>query len=579
MAELAPSFCMPACCLYNARQPQTLRQNLFDGHGHLLVSNQNVNLNVNGTINEYRADSGDFVKALVPYADPNSPPAPRGIVLDGNTLFVASLVGYSFDPTQPGLLQAFNGTTAAFRGTLVPPAGLVPSSSFHPRGVVIGPDGLLYVSNDPVLGGTDGDILRFYPATGNFKDIFVSNANTAAKQGPCSCDFNRPEGLVFGPDGNVYVTSFATLKLVNGQMIRTSTDKILIFSGLASDKPGTFIGKIDLDQVGQNDAYAPSGAIARALHAITLLIGNQMVRDMEELAGVVDVFTVPNLCPLDISPYEPCPIEDHGRPIAGPHQEHQMGNAPQPPRERSAEPDPAEVGDSRFTPNCRQTTEMMISEWRGFRNSENACRNQLRYIGAALLGCRRQAGYWPAVPGVRRSCIADDEDVSKVGNREVAHNLDPAGAVGFGIEPLCRRRGHDAGGPNHRLRVSALVRLPQATEKTAFVFAGGGSLGAVQVGMLRELTRYGVSADFVVGSSVGAINASYFASAPNPAGIEKLETIWRTLRRHDVFPFTLPSTVINSPQPVRAVLKPPWWKWNAWVCMRRTALRASLKAR
>jgi len=26
-----------------------------------------------------------------------------------------------------------------------------------------------------------------------------------------------------------------------------------------------------------------------------------------------------------------------------------------------------------------------------------------------------------------------------------------------------------------------------ATQKTAFVFAGGGSLGAVQVGMLREL--------------------------------------------------------------------------------------------
>jgi predicted acylesterase/phospholipase RssA len=26
-------------------------------------------------------------------------------------------------------------------------------------------------------------------------------------------------------------------------------------------------------------------------------------------------------------------------------------------------------------------------------------------------------------------------------------------------------------------------------QKTAFVFAGGGSLGAVQVGMLRELTR------------------------------------------------------------------------------------------
>jgi NTE family protein len=80
-------------------------------------------------------------------------------------------------------------------------------------------------------------------------------------------------------------------------------------------------------------------------------------------------------------------------------------------------------------------------------------------------------------------------------------------------------------------------------KKTAFVFAGGGSLGAVQVGMLRELMRHGVSADFVVGSSVGAINASYFASAPNAAGIEKLKKIWCALRRDDVFPVTLRSVI------------------------------------
>ena len=48
----------------------------------------------------------------------------------------------------------------------------------------------------------------------------------------------------------------------------------------------------------------PSGMIARALHAITLLIANQMVRDLKELAGAVDVFTLPNLCPLNISPYD-----------------------------------------------------------------------------------------------------------------------------------------------------------------------------------------------------------------------------------------------------------------------------------
>lgn len=78
-------------------------------------------------------------------------------------------------------------------------------------------------------------------------------------------------------------------------------------------------------------------------------------------------------------------------------------------------------------------------------------------------------------------------------------------------------------------------------DRTAFVFAGGGSLGAVQVGMLRELMRYGLGADFVVGSSVGALNAAYFAAAPNAAGVEKLACVWCSLRRHDVFPVTLRS--------------------------------------
>ena len=46
--------------------------------------------------------------------------------------------------------------------------------------------------------------------------------------------------------------------------------------------------------------------------------------------------------------------------------------------------------------------------------------------------------------------------------------------------------------------------------RTAFVFSGGGSLGAIQVGMLRVLLSYGLKPDFVVGASVGAINAELF---------------------------------------------------------------------
>jgi predicted acylesterase/phospholipase RssA len=41
----------------------------------------------------------------------------------------------------------------------------------------------------------------------------------------------------------------------------------------------------------------------------------------------------------------------------------------------------------------------------------------------------------------------------------------------------------------------------------AFVFEGGGSLAATQVGMLRALTEAEVAPDWAVGSSAGAINA------------------------------------------------------------------------
>lgn len=77
--------------------------------------------------------------------------------------------------------------------------------------------------------------------------------------------------------------------------------------------------------------------------------------------------------------------------------------------------------------------------------------------------------------------------------------------------------------------------------KTAFVFTGGGSLGAIQVGMVRVLLASGVFPDFVVGASVGAINAAYFACAPDVSGVAALERIWGGIRRADIFPFSLAS--------------------------------------
>jgi len=70
------------------------------------------------------------------------------------------------------------------------------------------------------------------------------------------------------------------------------------------------------------------------------------------------------------------------------------------------------------------------------------------------------------------------------------------------------------------------------------VFAGGGSFGAIQVGMMDSLARHDITADMVVGSSVGALNGAFYASDPTVDGVERLANIWRGLRRQDVFPFT-----------------------------------------
>jgi NTE family protein len=74
---------------------------------------------------------------------------------------------------------------------------------------------------------------------------------------------------------------------------------------------------------------------------------------------------------------------------------------------------------------------------------------------------------------------------------------------------------------------------------TAFALSGGGSLGAVQVGMLHTLAKHGVRADVVVGASVGALNGVYYAARPQLRGIDELAGLWLQVSRHDVFPLNL----------------------------------------
>jgi NTE family protein len=75
---------------------------------------------------------------------------------------------------------------------------------------------------------------------------------------------------------------------------------------------------------------------------------------------------------------------------------------------------------------------------------------------------------------------------------------------------------------------------PHPQHTVAFVFQGGGSLSAPQVGMLRALAEAGITPDFVIGSSAGALNAVAYATDPTEAGLRRLEDLWLRLRRRSV---------------------------------------------
>jgi NTE family protein len=87
---------------------------------------------------------------------------------------------------------------------------------------------------------------------------------------------------------------------------------------------------------------------------------------------------------------------------------------------------------------------------------------------------------------------------------------------------------------SRRARTDAPPSAP--APRTAFVLAGGGSRGAIQVGMLDELTERGIRADRVFGASVGAINGAAYAGNPTKEGIDRMAGIWRDVKGTDVFP-------------------------------------------
>jgi hypothetical protein len=167
--------------------------------------------------------------------DPKAPAVPFGILLYGTKLLISDEASFGSDPPFPvedGSIKVFDTR----KGIFLPPLDSTGYSNsnakgFHPFGMVVGPDGYLYVTNrclQPTFGNvvqpcdltnaSRGDVIRFDLNTNKFLDVFVSGEM-------CLC-LDRPSGVVFGPDQRLYVAN-----TILPALFPPDTDNIVIFSG------------------------------------------------------------------------------------------------------------------------------------------------------------------------------------------------------------------------------------------------------------------------------------------------------------------------------------------------------------
>ncbi len=209
--------------------------------GQLVLVNQNVGNNF-GEILRFDGATGMFIGKLVSSSDRGAPFAPQGIVRGepGDRFYVADVGTQGNTCDSQGNVKEY-GISGAFLGNL--DRGKF-KAAFYPRGVVFGPDGLLYVAarGCPISKNPDdgliGYVLRFNPRSRKFIDVFASNTSVH--------DLHRPEGLVFDSEGNLWVTSFRN----NADPM--DTDKILKLDG----KTGVLLDKLALWTPGNPRAFA-----------------------------------------------------------------------------------------------------------------------------------------------------------------------------------------------------------------------------------------------------------------------------------------------------------------------------------
>src|SRR5437773_8909519 len=71
----------------------------------------------------------------------------------------------------------------------------------------------------------------------------------------------------------------------------------------------------------------------------------------------------------------------------------------------------------------------------------------------------------------------------------------------------------------------------QLPGQVVLVLQGGGALGAYQVGVYEALHEAGIEPDWVIGTSIGAINAALIAGNAPEHRLERLRAFWGSVEQ------------------------------------------------
>ena len=93
----------------------------------------------------------------------------------------------------------------------------------------------------------------------------------------------------------------------------------------------------------------------------------------------------------------------------------------------------------------------------------------------------------------------------------------------------------------------------QKKPRVVLALQGGGALGAYQAGVYQALHENELTPDWVVGTSIGAINAALIAGNARDRRLQRLQEFWQRVSQQDVLSPALFSDVANAPDWVQRI--------------------------